>query len=78
MKHKPAPPEIDQCNLTVVSPAFCTITIPEEVCGKGQHTGNPHCDVIDTPDPSVVPLPAAAWLFITAIVALVGVKRLKR
>jgi len=50
--------------------------LPPAVCENGQHTGNPHCPVVETPDlPSPVPLPGAAWLFISAVVALVIAKR---
>jgi hypothetical protein len=51
--------------------------LPPAVCENGQHTGNPHCPVIETPDVSAVPLPAAMWLFASALIALVCVRRRK-
>ena len=69
--------EVDPFNVVVISPTLRKHDKPEEVC-TGKHVGHSHCPVIDTPDPSVVPLPAAVWLFATAIVALMGVQRMKR
>ena len=53
------------------------LILPPAVCENGQHTGNPHCPVIETPDVSAVPLPAAMWLFASALIALVCVRRRK-
>ena len=57
--------------------------LPDHVCDLVSHSNNPHCEivvdpappVIDTTDPSVVPLPAALWLFVAAVVALVCVAK---
>jgi len=51
------------------------LILPPAVCENGQHTGNPHCDIVVPDLPSPVPLPAAVWLFATALVALVTVSR---
>jgi len=67
----------DCLNTVVVSPSRCDIVLPPAVCENGQHTGNPHCPVIETPDVSAVPLPAAGWLFISALIAVFGLKRLR-
>jgi len=63
--------------VVVVSPTRCEMDLPAAVCDKGQHTGNPHCPVVETPDVSAVPLPSAVWLLASALVALIVVKRRK-
>ena len=51
------------------------LILPPAVCENGQHTGNPHCDIVVPDLPSPVPLPAAMWLFAAAVGALVCVAR---
>ena len=54
--------------------------LPEAVCGKGVHTGNPHCgpgDIPNTP-PTAVSEPSVLGLLLVGIVALGLLRRIKR